>query len=206
VVCANEAHGSCQVKAAVRATSSPAGTLAAPSILNSTAASVTFQFPHAATAVVDVWAEDAMGNICEPVVLLWRVDTQPPRTVWPPLPPLVNFSSPLMSFNCTKDIGCTFMYALGAESLKPLGNASLASNASAVSSELDTRVLVAPRMATRSPNATFVFHAVGAPAGLTVETKLDGAVGWVAVGPNTPFTVVGLTEGVHTMEARARCE
>jgi hypothetical protein len=173
--------------------------------MNSTTANVTFLFPHAATAVVDVWAVDAADNVGEPMVLTWTVDTQPPRTVWPPLPPLVNDSSLLLSFNCTKDIGCTFMYALGTESLKPLGNTSGSTNVAAVGSGLDTRVVAAPRLATRSPNATFVFDALGAPEGVVVETKLDGAVKWVSVAPNTPLTLVGLSEGVHTMEARARC-
>jgi hypothetical protein len=74
-------------------------------------------------------------------------------------------------------------------------------------SGVDTLVLVGPPLATRSPNATFLFDAVvdsGVPGVLDVEVRVDGAALWTPVGLNATFVVTGLSEGAHTLEARAR--
>jgi hypothetical protein len=131
VRCPSEANGVCRVSASVSATSTPAVAPLNVTTLNNTAATVWSFFPGGASVVVDLWAVDGVGNRATARVM-WTVDITTPVTVWPPLPPVVNDSALQLSFNCSKPIGCSFMYGLNDAVLKPLGNSSLGSTTSQV--------------------------------------------------------------------------
>ncbi len=172
--------------------------------LNRTAVNVTLAFQHAAVVVLDVTAVDGVGNRGVST-WTWTMETQPPVTVWPPLPPLVNNSALLLSFNCTKVAGCSFVYSLDGAAPRPLGNAT-AEVAPVEAAPVDTVTLMSPPLLTRSPNATFVFDAVvssGVAGAVAVDVLVDDAEAWKPLAVNSPLTLTGLSDGVHTLAARA---
>lgn len=209
--CPNEAHCGCTLSVAFSRSSALPMVVPVVTSLNNSAVSVAFSFPHGALVVADVNARDSVGNTAT-FVLVWTMDTLLPVTVWPPLAQFVNRSSLLLSFNCTKErLGCTFGYDLDGTGWKALGNSSSTSSNTSTAgvslNEVDTRVVVSPPLATRSTNATFVFDAV-VPAGslgaAVVEVRVDGAALWTPAPVNTAYTLHGLAEGAHILEARAR--
>ncbi len=205
VTCVNEARCGCTVFVAVNRSSAPPVVTPVIVPVNVSAANVTVSLPHLASAVVDVWAVDGAGNRSPVTTLTWTLETLQPQTLWPPLPPFVNASTQVLAFNCSKSVACTFLYDLDGVGWRAVGNSS--SDAVVVGTAVDTRVLAAPAGATRNQSASFVLDAVvpvGSPPATAVDVRLDGAVAWTPVAVNATYTVSGLAEGVHTLEARAR--
>jgi hypothetical protein len=204
IACANEAHcGGCRVSIALPATS--ALPLVAPIVdrVNSTAVNVTFSFAHGAAVLLTVAAVDGVGNSAT-AVWTWTVETALPETRWVPPPAFTNDSAPLLQLNCSKPAGCSYEYNLDGTGWRPVGNSS---DGPPVAAGADTVVLAAPPLASRSPNATFVFGArvpAGAGDAVAVDVRLNGAATWTPVAVGAEHTVTGLLEGTHVLEARAR--
>jgi hypothetical protein len=172
-------------------------------LLNNTAAMVWLGFPNGYTAHVVVGAVDGAGNVGRNVSLVWTVDSVPPRTNWTNsgFQAVLRDSSKVLQFGCTKS--CTFDYDLDGQGLKPLGNSTVGSDASA--SSVDTALVSGPPRVTSSTSAVFVFNCsstLGGPC--VVEVRLDASTDWVQVPPMVEYTVAGLVDGLHELEARAR--
>ncbi len=206
VVCSNEAHcGGCSISVALTRASSPALLAPVVSRVNDTAANLAFSFGHGAAVSVNISAVDGVGNHAF-VIYRWAVETETPVTLWPPVAPFTNDTALVLPLNCSKPAGCSYEYNLDGTGWKPVGNSSVNVPVTA-SNAVDTEVVASPPLVSRSPSASFEF-AARVPAGeggtAAVDVRLNGAPAWTPVPANLTYTVSGLADGAHTLEARAR--
>ncbi len=203
--CVNEATCGCSISVVIGRSSVPPLSAPAVSIVNRTAVALSLSFAHGAVVVVDAVAEDGVGNRAN-FTWTWTMETRLPVTVWPPLPAFINDGILVLSFNCSKPVGCSLMYSLDGADLLPMGNSSV-SDAPVESSGVDTLIRLAPGRVSRSRNATFVID-VHVPAGVqgapAVEVRLDDTTLWTSVAANALYEVEGLSDGDHVLQARAR--
>ena len=115
------------------------------------------------------------------------------------------------------DYSCSFQYDLDSTGLRSLGNGTGNSGGGAGSLVLsvDTTVIAGPPLVTSNTSATLVFGAnvLGARnatvatavlANTTMVVRLDDTPFFTQVAVGAAFSVQGLSEGTHVVEARAR--
>jgi hypothetical protein len=127
-----------------------------------------------------------------------------------PSPTHAQYQAPLLSFNCSKVVGCTYMYSLDGDTPIPVGNASADSGGPAppvLGAAVDTALLVAPPLASRNATAVFAFDGrvpAGTAGTVVIDIRVDDAELWTPIAANASYFVTDLVEGVHTIAARAR--
>ncbi len=175
--------------------------------------------------IVVAWSEDAAGNVGPDVVLTWEVDLLSPLAVWTPrlLPAFSNRTSISVSFGCSHS-GCSFDYSFDNGPRVRLGGNSVNATGEAATMVVDTALEMLPERFSRWRNATASLAAVvngmkaaidnSGTSNVTVEVKLDadtwtdvrvydGAV-FDGLGATQRLLMSGLSDGVHTLHARAR--